>query len=101
MTNSYRFRIYMEDYYCWGPNEYVSKLILDFFGEHGCTIIQGDGTYKDEFESTLVVEFIYHDAILGEAMCKRFSKDFCRHYEQDCTMITMEPVYMEMYNGNA
>ena len=101
MNNAYRFRIYMENYYCWGPNEYVSKLILDFFGEYGCTIYEAEGTYNNQFEHTLVVEFVYKDAVAGQAMCKRFSKDFCEWYKQECTMITMEPVQMEMCYGDA
>jgi len=88
----------MENYWY---DTYVRGLVLDFFGRHGCTILEGTGTYMDQFEDSMVLEFITRDAVEGERMAQRFSRDFCDWYEQECTMITMDSVSMELCYGDA
>lgn len=92
MRPNYRFQIYMEDM---SHDAEFANLVSYYFGY--ATIRTGNlGIWMDELERSAVLEYVTSNAVEGEGTCQRFSEAFCKQYNQECTMITMDRIHMRM-----
>lgn len=65
------------------------KTLFDY-----CTIYQGQGIYKSQSETTLIIEYITADNF--DAEIKNVCKYLKNRYEQECVMFTQDIINMEI-----
>lgn len=95
MLNGVRYRLYMESKGTLSE-DFVSK----WWDPNGVTIIPASGYWLGKYEDTIIVEICFEDSLSSGIPPAEQIKTFCAHYNekfnQDCILVTSEPITMEL-----
>ena len=90
-----RYRLYMESKGT-SSEDFVSK----WWEPNGVTIIPASGYWLGKYEDTIIVEVCFEDALCSGVTPADQVKNFCasynRNFNQDCILVTSEPINMEL-----